>query len=238
MLGIGCWVAGALFAAAEAPSFRESLYPVLQKANCRSCHIDNGVASSTRLRFPELEAQPEEIEAFGKKLAALVDRQHPGQSLLLNKPTNRIKHAGGPLIIPGSKEETILIHWIEYLAKLPPSETAPARIARGAPVPVLMRRLTHSQYNNTVRDLLGDQTNPANQFPQEDFVNGFKNQIEAQGIPPLLAEAYSAAAERMARSAFRMENSNPLIPCNRSAETGVPRQVRPRVRTAERFAGR
>jgi len=28
-----------------------------------------------------------------------------------------------------------------------------------------MRRLTHSQYNHTVHDLLGDQTNPANQFP-------------------------------------------------------------------------
>jgi len=39
-----------------------------------------------------------------------------------------------------------------------------------------MRRLTHSQYNHTVHDLLGDQTNPANQFSQEDFVNGFRNQ--------------------------------------------------------------
>jgi hypothetical protein len=53
----------------------------------------------------------------------------------------------------------------------------------------VMRRLTHSQYNHTVHDLLGDQTNPANQFPQEDFVNGFKNQTSAQSVPPLLAEA-------------------------------------------------
>jgi hypothetical protein len=215
-------VASALFAAADAPSFRESLYPVLQKANCRSCHVDNGVASGTRLHLPELEAQPDEVEAFGKKLAVLVDRQNPGQSLLLNKPTNRIKHTGGLLIAPGSREEAILIRWIEHLATLPHSETAPITIAKGAPAPVLMRRLTHSQYNNTVRDLLGDHTNPANQFPQEDFVSGFKNQTEAQGLPPLLAEAYSAAAERIARSAFRMENNNPLIPC-------TPRSARDRV---------
>ena len=65
-----------------------------------------------------------------------------------------------------------------------------------------MRRLTHSQYNHTVRDLLGDQTSPANQFPPEDFVNGFQNQADAQSIPALLEEAYSASAEKLARNAF------------------------------------
>src|SRR6476661_1666841 len=76
-----------------------------------------------------------------------------------------------------------------------------------------MRRLTHSQYNHTVHDLLGDQTNPANQFPQEDFVNGFRNQASAQSIPPLLEEAYSVAAEKLARNAFRGGDDGKLIPC-------------------------
>src|SRR5436190_23727062 len=76
-----------------------------------------------------------------------------------------------------------------------------------------MRRLTHSQYNHTVHDLLGDQTNPANQFPQEDFVNGFKNQASSQSVPPLLAEAYSAAAEKLARNTFRGGDSKHLVPC-------------------------
>src|SRR5690348_15361949 len=77
----------------------------------------------------------------------------------------------------------------------------------------LMRRLTHSQYNHTVHDLLGDQTNPASQFPEEDFVNGFKNQVSAQSIPPLLAEAYSAAAEKLARDAFRGGDEHHLARC-------------------------
>src|SRR6266849_2340679 len=85
----------------------------------------------------------------------------------------------------------------------------------------VMRRLTHSQYNHTVHDLLGDQTNPANQFPQEDFVNGFKNQVAAQSIPPLLAEAYSAAAEKLARDAFRGGDQHHLVPCHpRSGDDG------------------
>ena len=59
-----------------------------------------------------------------------------------------------------------------------------------------LRRLTHSQYNHTVRDLLGDQTAPAKQFPPEDFVNGFLNQSRGQSLSPLLMEAYSNAAEK------------------------------------------
>src|SRR5262252_7998589 len=76
-----------------------------------------------------------------------------------------------------------------------------------------VRRLTHSQYNHTVRDLLGDETAPAAQFPEEDFVNGFRNQVSAQDIPPLLAEAYNNAAERLARNAFLGgEDANHLLP--------------------------
>ena len=88
-----------------------------------------------------------------------------------------------------------------------------AGLAPGAIDSTEMRRLTHSQYNHTVHDLLGDQTNPANQFPQEDFVNGFKNQASSQSVPPLLAEAYSAAAEKLARNAFRGGDNNHLVPC-------------------------
>lgn len=76
-----------------------------------------------------------------------------------------------------------------------------------------LRRLTHSQYNHTVRDLLGDQTRPADQFPSEDFVDGFRNQAMAQSISPLLSEAYFAAAEKLARNAFRFGDRRRLIPC-------------------------
>lgn len=196
--------------------FSATIYPIVQQKNCRSCHVENGVAGATRLHIPPETASADEIEAFGRGLGALVDRNDPEKSLLLIKPTNRIAHTGGKLIHPESKEEKNWIRWVNYLASLPAGSIArslEAKAAKESGPAVAMRRLTHSQYNNTVRDLVGDQTAPANLFPPEDFVNGFKNQAEAQSISPILAEAYSAAAEKLARNAFRGGDSNGLIPC-------------------------
>lgn len=212
------------FSPAQENSFSKTLYPVLEKAACRSCHNPDGVASVTRLHFPEPDASPDQIEAFGRSLVALVDRNKPEESLFLKKPTNRIPHAGGERIKPGGEEEGILKSWIQRLAKLSNNEIAGALKYReekaataGHARPTLaLRRLTHSQYNNTVRDLLGDQSAPANQFPPEDFVNGFKNQYQAQNLSPLLVEAYSAAAERLARNAFQGGDRRRLIPCKPS----------------------
>src|SRR5262249_19369175 len=209
---------------AQESSFSRTLYPVLEKAACRSCHNPDGVASVTRLRFPEPDANADQIEAFGKSLVALIDRNKPEESLLLKKPTNRVPHSGGERIKPGSEEEGILKRWIQRLAKMPDDEVASALKYReenagsaGRPRPIIaLRRLTHSQYNNTVRDLLGDQSAPANQFPPEDFVNGFKNQYQSQNLSPLLVEAYSAAAERLARNAFLGGDRRGLIPCKPS----------------------
>src|SRR5437868_5095916 len=140
--------------------FAEKLYPVLHAAQCVRCHSDNGVASETELAFPSPEATPEQITAFGLSLIDLIDRKEPEQSLLLAKPTKRIKHTGGQRIKPGSEEERALLTWINYLAGLSEDDVRLARekIAkaqkRGLKAPAT-RRLTHSQYDHTVRDLLG-----------------------------------------------------------------------------------
>jgi len=207
-------------------SFTRTVYPIFEAAQCRGCHADDGVASATRLHFPDPNASPDEIEAFGITLAALVDRTDPSRSLLILKPTNRARHTGGVRIQPGSFEEEALTGWVQYLAGVPDTAVAAARerIAAGtaATTPVqLLRRLTHSQYNNTVRDLLGDYSRPADRFPPEDFVNGFKNQLRTQGMPPLLAEAYSAAAEKLALNAFRAGDVNGLVPCKPASARDV-----------------
>lgn len=205
-------------------SFETSLYPVLEAAHCSNCHNSDGVASATRLQFPESGSPSQKIEAFGKSLVTLVNREHPDSSLLLLKPTNRIAHAGGERIKPGTPEEATLKAWIARLTQLSGDELSSAlhyreqqeTSASAANEDPELRRLTHSQYNHTVRDLLGDQTTPANQFPPEDFVNGFRDQSRGQSLSPLLIESYSDAAERLARSAFRGGDTHGLIPCKPS----------------------
>ena len=209
-------------------SFSRTLYPIFEAAQCRGCHSDDGVASATRLHFPDANASPDDIEAFGITLAALVDRDDPTRSLLINKPTNRERHTGGVRIQPGSFEEQALVEWVRHLATLPAATVTAARdrlAASTAPAArgQLLRRLTHSQYNNTVRDLLGDHSRPADRFPPEDFVNGFRNQLRTQGMPPLLAEAYGTAAETLALNAFRAGDVNGLVPCSPSTGSGLPR---------------
>ena len=211
--------------AAETASFSKSVYPIFEEAGCRGCHNPDGVASLTRLHFPDQTAPADRVEAFGKSLVALIDARNPENSLLLRKPTARVAHAGGQRIRPGSPEEAALRTWIERLTELKGDELAKALRYReeeasgagSARVEVALRRLTHTQYNNTVRDLLGDRSLPANQFPPEDFVNGFKNQYAAQNLSPLLADAYSAAAEKLAGTAFRNGSSHGLVACQPSA---------------------
>jgi hypothetical protein len=204
--------------------FAQELYPLLLRSQCDLCHNDNGVAGRTTFQFPEDDATPEQIASFGLKMIDLVDPGDVMQSRLLLKPTQRIEHTGGERIKPGSDEERTLLTWIRYLANLDDAQrkTARERIRKASvhEQPALsIRRLTHSQYNNTLRDLLGDQTRPADGFPKEDFVHGFKNAAEAQGIPPLLAEAYSEAAERAARGAFRGGDHQGLVTCRPTGPT-------------------
>ena len=201
-------------ARAQTPDFRRDVFPILERHNCRGCHNVSGVASGTRLHFPPDASSPTAVDAFGYSLIELVNRDRPLESILLRKPTNRVQHTGGALIAPGGEEEAAWIAWVRHLASSPEAaaraRSAPGRLRRS---PEPLRRLTHLQYNNTVRDLLGDRTRPASRFPGEDFVNGYLNQVEAQSITPLLAEAYSDAAERLARAAFRFGDRNGLIPC-------------------------
>ena len=193
--------------------FTAKVLPALEKSGCQNCHSSNGVASGTRFRLPEEGAGAEELQLFGKSLHVLIDRADLSKSLLLSKPTRRVAHGGGLKINPGSAEEAALRTWIDYLASHTKSEDRFLLGQRKFEARPVLRRLTHLQYNNTARDLLGDDSRVADQFPPEDFVGGYRNQFQSQSISPLLAEAYGAAAEKLARSAFRGGDTHGLIPC-------------------------
>ena len=64
-----------------------------------------------------------------------------------------------------------------------------------------VRRLTHIEYDNTVRDLLGDTTAPATAFTADVAQDGFTNNAVALSVSPALAEQYLAAAQKLSKTA-------------------------------------
>lgn len=66
--------------------------------------------------------------------------------------------------------------------------------------PAPMRRLTHTEYNNAVRELLGDTTAPATMFAPDNQIGLFNNTAEAQTVPSLLGDQYMNAAVELAEN--------------------------------------
>jgi hypothetical protein len=76
-----------------------------------------------------------------------------------------------------------------------------------------LRRLTRFEYNNTVRDLFGDATQPANALPAEEIGNGFGNDADTLSVSGLLAEQYFTVAEGIAARATTAPAFTELDPC-------------------------
>ena len=92
-------------------------------------------------------------------------------------------------------------------------DTVNDTIAKGlCVVDTPIRRLTRFEYNNTVRDLLGDTTNPADVLPPEEEVAGFNNQAAALTSSDLLIEQYMKVAEDVSERA--VQNLTGLLPCD------------------------
>lgn len=67
---------------------------------------------------------------------------------------------------------------------------------------VTMRRLNRAEYNNTIRDLVGVDFNPAADFPSDEVGYGFDNIGDVLSLPPLLFEKYVSAAEEISQRAI------------------------------------
>ncbi|MBL8173243.1 MAG: DUF1592 domain-containing protein [Bryobacterales bacterium] len=76
------------------------------------------------------------------------------------------------------------------------------RTAKPDPGRVTARRLNRAEYNNTMRDLLGVDIRPADNFPADTPAFGFDNISDALGLSPALMENYIDAAERSVRTAL------------------------------------
>ena len=93
---------------------------------------------------------------------------------------------------------------------------------------VTIRRLNRSEYNNTIRDLVGVDFQPAEDFPSDDVGHGFDNIGDVLTLSPILVERYLAAAESiMQRAIVPTPPKSPAavqrcLPVSRSQEITSP----------------
>ncbi len=80
-----------------------------------------------------------------------------------------------------------------------------------------LRRLTGTEYNSTVRDLVGDVTAPANKFPPPEESTGFLNNADAYQTTELHVQAWFVAAETLA--ATYRKAGKLTLPCAADAQS-------------------
>jgi|GEM_PF-1810397 len=166
-------------------TFTKTLQPFFAK-NCYACH--NSRLSSGGLNF----------ETY-KSTALFFQDRDEAEKILKKLQSGEMPPKALPR--PNPEELSAVTNWIEeYLD----------RQAKADPRRVMARRLNRVEYNNTVRDLLGVNVRPADDFPQDDSAYGFDNIAQALSVSPLLMEKYVAAAERIARLAVLGPNLKTL----------------------------
>ena len=97
---------------------------------------------------------------------------------------------------PSREEVAQLTRWIKSALK---AEDCGRTFDPGR---VTIRRLNRAEYNNTIRDLIGIDFHPADDFPSDDVGYGFDNIGDVLSMPPILMEKYLAAAETISEEAI------------------------------------
>ena len=142
-----------------------------------------------------------DLKPYTTAAAVLRDRDI-WQRVLERLRAGEMPPAGMPR--PDEAELKAVVGWIE-------GEFRRADLsAKPNPGRVTARRLNRAEYNNTVRDLLGVDFRPADDFPQDDSGYGFDNIGDVLSLSPVLMEKYLAAAEKVARTA--LFGAEPLQP--------------------------
>ena len=170
----------ALLATASPGSAQQSTLAFIQK-NCASCHnasLTSGGIDFTASKQPDTFTQNREI--WERALAKLKAGEMPPP--------------GVPK--PPAADIFAVTKWLD-------AEFARQDAAIRADVGrVAARRLNKAEYNNTIRDLLAINFQPAADFPADQAAYGFDDVSDALNMSSVLLEKYADAAERSVRTAL------------------------------------
>jgi hypothetical protein len=167
------------------PAFQKTVLPFLAR-HCFECHTDK---QSGDVRLDQFQDE----KSLVKGLATLERVQ--GVLRKQAMPPKKRPQPGADAIKP-------VVAWLERFSDRMERES---RLNR-----VTMRRLNRAEYNNTIRDLLGVNFKPGDDFPADVPGHGFDNIGSVLSVSPVLVEKYLAAAEKVARVAvFGPEHMKP-----------------------------
>ena len=161
-------------APASRADYAKDIRPVLDEY-CFSCHNDKKHKGDVVLdKFADEAAVMADRAVWEKVLKNIRGCQMPPEE----KPQ------------PKDEQRQLVLNWIE-------TKLFAVDCAHPDPGRVTIRRLNRVEYNNTIRDLVGVDFHPADDFPADDVGYGFDNIGDVLSMPPILLEKYLAAAERI-----------------------------------------
>ncbi len=160
--------------------FAAEVRPVLA-TYCLGCH-------SMKEQKGELD-----LERFASPVDVRKDVK-PWQAMILQLETREMPPKDKPQ--PTAEQRNLLIGWTRRLLD------DEARARAGDPGRVPLRRLSNTEYNNTIRDLTGVGLKPTRDFPADGAAGeGFTNAAEALSMSPALMAKYVNAAKEIASHA-------------------------------------
>jgi len=168
--------------------FRTEIEPILIEY-CFDCHGDGMDKGGIALdEHAELEMVMSDVKLW--------DHVYSTVEGLLMPPGEKAQ--------PSDEERKKIVEWIEAdVFKLDPKNPDPGRVT--------IRRLNRDEYNNTVRDLIGVDLRPADEFPADDTGYGFDTIGDVLTLSPALLERYLDAAGRVLDKVIVTEAPAPTV---------------------------
>ena len=161
-----------------APDFVRDIKPLLTQF-CVPCHGEKKKAGLDLRIYTDHAAARSAPDVFTKVLRNLEAHEMPPE--------------GRPQ--PKSAQRKLITRWVE-------AEILGCDCNHPDPGRVTIRRLNRVEYNNTIRDLVGVDFHPADDFPADDVGYGFDNIGDVLSLSPLLLEKYLTAAEKILDAAI------------------------------------
>ncbi len=158
--------------------FKEVVAPIISR-NCLTCHVSTHKEAELSLEsYRELS----DVAGAHGVWEIVLERVEAGEM-----PPEDAKSQ-----IADSERQT-MIDWIHAARRFEALRTA------GDPGPVLARRLSNAEYDNSIRDLTGFDLRPTQTFPVDPAnTAGFDNSGESLNMSPALLNKYLAAARSVA----------------------------------------